>query len=153
MDRPRSLCYISSPKYPCPHRWAVLTTCMLLLVSERVKESLETRASICNRATLTVRENKRLHGTVLPVMFQSSPVAGEESAFGHLGRLPTSWSGGPHFAPSAHYILQQTLGGVHPLVKTWKKTMVWYGMGRILWKHHRYKLVAFTPTLHGFQKA
>lgn len=152
MDRPRSLCYISSPKYPAHTDGQLFTTWMLLLVSERVKESLETQASIPNRASLTVRENKRLHGTVLPVMFPSSPVAGEESAFGHLGRLPTSWSGGPHFAPSAHYILQQTLDGVHPLVKTWKKP--WRDMG---WEEShesiRYKLGAFTHTLHGFQKA
>lgn len=72
---------------------------------------------------MAVRESKRLHAMGLPVLPLRSPAAGEESAFGHLGRPPTSWPGDPHFAPSARYILQQTLDGVHPLEKRGEENM------------------------------
>lgn len=86
------------------------------------------------------------------MLLPKSPAVGEESAFGHLGRPPTSWPGDPHFAPSAHYILQQTLDGVHPLEKAGKK----YGLIRDIKNVksiHRHKPVVFIPTFMVFRSS
>lgn len=74
----------------------------------------------------------------------SSPGAGGESASGHLGRPPTSWPGGPHFSASAHYILQQTLDGAHPLEKTEGKHDSIQNEENLK-SMHRYQLVNFHP--------
>lgn len=128
-------------------------TWTLVLDFERVKvrPGVETCSSAPDGSTVTAGGRKRRRGTGLPVLCLS-PAAGEESASGHLGRPPTSWPGGPRFAPSAHYILQQTLDGVHPLEKNMGQKKTWLDMGqRSLKSIQRRKPVAFIH-IHGFQK-